>query len=343
MANERTQPEAATERPPHHGPDGRYRNPWPAGRDAPPGQGDLLKWGWERLRERRAPNPDPEELPRGEPEVARPRLASDADELRVTWAGQATFLLQFPGLTVLTDPMFSNRASPIPWAGPRRLAPPGIALDALPPIDVVLISHDHYDHLDAPTVKALGRRFGTSLTWLTPPGYTDWLERRGGRLVKEVDWWEEELLDTGSGTASIRALPARHWTKRRLLDARKRLWCSWSVEAGGRRVYFGGDSGYFPGYQEIGARAGPFDVALLPIGAYEPRWFMKSSHMNPEEAAEAARDVRAGAMVGMHWGTFRLSDEPPLDPPLRARQAWSNLGLPASDLHIPAHGETLHF
>lgn len=332
-----------TERPAHHGPDGRYRNPWAQGPDLPPGQSDLLKWAWERLRGQRASDPAPEELPRGEPELAEPRVPAEAHEVRVTWVGQATFLLQLPGVTLLTDPMFSERASPIRWAGPRRLSPPGLALDALPPVDAVLLSHDHYDHLDAPTVKALNNRFGGSLTWFTPPGYGPWLERRGAAVVKELDWWVEDRLEVGSATATIGALPARHWTKRRLFDARKRLWCSWSVEAGGRRVYFAGDSGYFPGYAEIGERVGPFHVALMPIGAYAPRWFMKTNHMNPEEAAQAARDVRAAAMVGMHWGTFRLSDEPPLDPPRRTRLAWSSLGLPPADLHIPAHGETLYF
>lgn len=331
------------ERPKHHGPNGRYRDPWPAGREAPRGRADLFRWLWQRLRHGRAPNPEPDDLPRAEPELAEPRVPAEADELRVTWVGQATFLVQMPGLTLLTDPMFSDRASPFGWAGPRRFSPPGLTLDALPPIDAVLISHDHYDHLDAPTVASLHDRFGDAVTWFTSLGYDDWFGRRGVSNVISMDWWDRTELAVDGGTASITALPVRHWTRRRMFDARKRLWCSWSVEAAGRRLYFGGDSGYCPGFSEIGERAGPFDVALLPVGAYEPRWFMRPSHMNPEEAAQACRDVGAAAMVGMHWGTFRLTDEPPLEPPRRTRQAWSSLGLPPDDLHIPALGETIHF
>ncbi len=339
----RPPPHAMAERPSHHAPDGRYRNPWPQGRDAPPGEGDLLKWAWERWRGERVADPTPEELPRTEPRLGVPRLRNDAAELRVTWIGHATFLIQLPGVTLLTDPVFSKRASPVQWAGPKRLTPPALELDSIPPVDAILLSHDHYDHLDAPTVRALNERFGSSLTWHAPLGYKRWFDRRGVTEVRELDWWEETRLEGAPANVRIRALPAQHWTKRRPFGTRKRLWCSWSVEMDGRRLYFGGDSGYFPGFTEIGDREGPFDVALLPIGAYAPRWFMKSSHMNPEEAAQAARDLHATAMVGMHWGTFRLTDEPPLEPPRRMRQAWTNLGLPPSDLHIPAFGETLSF
>lgn len=307
------------------------------------GPGDLLQWAWEWWRSERAPNPSPEELPRAQPSLVEPRLPIGSDELRITWVGHATFLLQLPGLTILTDPVFSDRASPVGWAGPRRFSPPGLTLDSLPPVDAVLVSHDHYDHLDAPSVRALNERYGDALTWLTPLGYAKWLTRRGAVRVTELDWWQETRLEVGQGVASIRALPARHWTRRGVFGARKRLWASWSVAASGRAVYFAGDSGYCPAFAEIGERAGPFDVALIPIGAYEPRWFMKASHMNPEEAAQTARDVRAAAMVGMHWGTFRLTDEPPLEPPRRTRRAWSSLGLDDEALHLPALGQTLHF
>lgn len=303
----------------------------------------MLRWAWERWRGTRAADPGPEDLPRAEPELARPRVPADAGEMRITWVGHATLLLQLPGVTVLTDPMFSRRASPLRWAGPKRFSPPGIDLAALPPVDAVVLSHDHYDHLDAPTVDALHERFGAGLRWFTPLGYAPWFARRGVTRVRELDWWHEEPLDVDGAQAAVRALPARHWTRRRVLDARRRLWCSWSVAAGGHRVFFGGDSGYCPGFAEIGERAGPFDVALMPVGAYEPRWFMKTSHMTPEEAAQACRDVGAPAMIGTHWGTFRLTDEPPLEPPRRTRQAWASLGLAASDLHIPALGETLRF
>lgn len=330
-------------RPAHHGPDGRFRNPWRMDSESPSGLGDVLKWMWEHVRSGLPSVPPPEALPRADPRLAEPRAAPDARELRVTWIGHATFLVQAPGVTVLTDPMFGRRASPVRWAGPARFSPPGVALEALPAVDAVLLSHDHYDHLDAGTVDRLHARYGEDLVWFTPLGYSPWFERRGVTRVVELDWWGTADLETPRGHLRIRALPARHWSRRHFRDTGTRLWSSWSLSSGDRRLYFCGDSGYCPGFAEIGEWEDPFDVALMPIGAYEPRWFMKSSHMNPEEAAQACRDVQADHMVGMHWGTFRLTDEPPLEPPVRARRAWSALGLPPERLHIPALGETLCF
>lgn len=342
-----TQPGPGGGPPAHHGPDGRFRNPWALGREAPAGRLDMLKWAWERLRGDLPPDPSPARLGRAEPELARPRLPAESGEWRLTWIGQASFLLQLPGANLLTDPVFGQRASPVAWAGPKRFTPPGVALADLPPIDGVLLSHDHYDHLDARSVAGLRDRFGEALTWFTPLGYARWFARRGVDRVVELDWWEEAVFEPAAGASlRLRSLPARHWTRRHFYDTRKRLWCSWGVEAGGAqgaRIYFGGDSGYGPGFSEIGEREEGFDVALLPIGAYEPRWFMKPAHMNPEEAVQACRDVGAGAMVGMHWGTFRLTDEDPLEPPVRARSAWAAVGRAARDLHIPAHGQTLRF
>jgi N-acyl-phosphatidylethanolamine-hydrolysing phospholipase D len=307
----------------------------------------MLRWTWERLRHGVPPDPAPERIPRTTPEPAVPRLPAGgmaAPELRITWIGHASFLVQLPGINVLTDPVFSDRASPFRRLGPRRFLPPGLALDELPPIDLVLLSHDHYDHLDEPTVTGLRDRFGDDLLWLTPLGYADWFSRRGVGRVVELDWWQEAVVSPeGRPAARVMALPARHWTRRGMRDTRRRLWCSWSVTSSSWRVYFGGDSGYGPGFAEIGGREGPFDVVILPIGAYEPRWFMASSHMTPEEAARAAVDVGAEAVVAGHWGTFRLTDEDPLEPPGRMRSAWATLGLSPSRLHIPSIGETLRF
>jgi N-acyl-phosphatidylethanolamine-hydrolysing phospholipase D len=279
-----SEPEIEAGRPPaHHRPDGRFRNPWPeAARD-----GALRKrihrvaWEWLTRRTPAAPAP-------GALTVVEPNLADRVGEgeVRITWIGHATFLVQLPGLNVLTDPMWSERASPVP-GGFRRFVPPAFALTRLPPIDVVLLSHDHFDHLDQETVLALHSRFGDALTWLTPLGYRRWVARRGVARVTELDWWERADLPGGAFEAV--AAPARHWTRRAPWGTNTRLWCSWAVRPTGPRgprVYFGGDSGYASVFAEIGARLGPFDASLLPIGAYEPRWFMGAAHVTPEASPD---------------------------------------------------------
>jgi N-acyl-phosphatidylethanolamine-hydrolysing phospholipase D len=267
--------------------------------------------------------------------------------------GHATFLLQIGSSTVLTDPIFSARASPFAFAGPSRFLPSPLTVAELPPVDAVVLSHDHYDHLDERSVRALDERFGAGLTWVTPLGYADWFGARGISRVVELDWWQGTEVSVPGGAVGgpvgtapetplrIDAAPAQHWS-RRGLEVNQRLWASFALRSGGRSVYFGGDSGYFNGYAEIGSRLGPFDLALMPIGAYEPRWFMKAAHMNPEEAVQAFRELgQAGAFIGMHWGTFRLTDEAPLEPPERARAAWVKAGLRPEALCEPGIGGTV--
>jgi N-acyl-phosphatidylethanolamine-hydrolysing phospholipase D len=309
----------------------------------------------------RPPNPAPSELPVARPDPARP-VAADGD-VRVTWIGHASTLVQLPALNLLTDPVWSERCSPLRVVGPRRFVPAPLALDELPPVHAVLLSHDHYDHLDRPTVVALHRRFGDGLAWLAPLGHADWLRSLGITRAVELDWWEGAPLPGGRFRAV--AVPARHWTRRRPRQTNKRLWCGWVVvpdrdgtprdgapRGGGTRasgveggpaprVWFAGDSGYCPAFTEIGERLGPFDVSLVPIGAYEPRWFMGSAHMNPEEAVQAYLDAGArGLFIPIHWGTFRLTFEAPLEPPVRVREAWRAAGLPALALRVLRHGET---
>ncbi len=327
-------------RPAHHGPSGRFRNPWPeaAGDDELRKRFREVAWAW--VTRPMPPNPDPGALPLGQSEVARPTC--DEGQARITWIGHATFLVQLPGLNLLTDPVWSTSVSPVPGLGTRRFVPPALALDLLPPIHAVLLSHDHFDHLDRPTVRALHRRFGSGLTWYTPPGYRRWFRLLGVRRVVELDWWARAELPAPG--YELAAAPARHWTRRSPWGTNRRLWCSWAMlptEAAGPSVYFGGDSGYASLFEEIGDRLGPFDASILPIGAYEPRWFMKASHMNPEEAVQAYRDLGgAGAFLAGHWGTFRLTFEPPLEPPGRARDAWREAALDESDLRLLRHGET---
>lgn len=329
-------------RPAHHRTDGRFRIPWPMEEgDRERGFTSLLRWQLGRLRKRPPPNPPPDAFPRAESRIATPR--AEPGEVRITWVGHASFLVQAGGLNLLTDPVWSRRASPSQWVGPARFTPPGVAFDDLPPIDAVLLSHDHYDHLDKPTVRRLRQRFGAGLRWVTPLGYAELLGRWGVTAVTELDWGQTTWLGAEGEPVKVTCLPAQHWTRRRLREMNDRLWAAFALQTGGgRRLFFAGDSGYFAGYGEIGRRHGPFDAALIPVGAYEPRWFMRPAHMNPEEAVQTYRDLGGhGALVPMHWGTFRLTDEDPLEPPERLRAAWSEAALPAEDLALLRHGETL--
>lgn len=352
------------DRPAHHGPDGKYRIPWPLETADQRSGGGVLRWQMERMRAKLPPNPPPSALPLVASDIARPRGADD--EIRITWIGHASFLLQMDGWNVLVDPHFGPRASPFRFMGPKRFVPPGVALDALPPIDAVILSHDHYDHLDEWSVRHLNRRFPTAM-WIAPLGHAAWLRGHGILAASDLDWWDSAILMSGrettvttydesgrptqhpttdrggAGSLTITCAPAQHWTRRRLREYNDRLWGSFAIRtAAGRSVYFGGDSGYFRGYAEIGERLGPFSAVLTPVGAYEPRWFMAPAHMNPEEAVRAYREMGArGAFVPMHWGTFRLTDEDPLEPPVRLRAAWAAAALPPDDLHVLRHGETL--
>lgn len=248
-------------------------------------------------------------------------------------------------MNVLLDPVWSERASPVPFAGPRRHTAPGVALDALPPIDLVLVSHDHYDHLDEPTVKHLVRMH-RSARWLTPLGVGAWLERRGADVVGELDWWDRTTVDA----IDITATPAQHFSGRSIVGRNSTLWGGWSIRAGidaaSPAVFIAGDTGAHPEFGEIARVLGPFDAAFLPIGAYDPRWFMRPVHMDPEDAVTAYEELRAQngdralTFVAMHWGTFKLTDEPLDEPPLRTRAAWERAGLDPALLWIARHGET---
>jgi N-acyl-phosphatidylethanolamine-hydrolysing phospholipase D len=259
-------------------------------------------------------------------------------EPTVTWVGHATLLVQMEHLTFLTDPIWSNRPSPVPFAGPNRYVKPGIAIEDLPPIDFVMISHNHYDHLDVPTLRKLAKRSPDTI-FFVPVGNGKLLRKKGIEQVRELDWGETASIKG----ATIHCLPTQHWSKRSLTDTRKALWSSWAVTGPQRRFYFAGDTGYFEGFKEIGEKLGPFDLAAVPIGAYEPNAMMKVSHMNPEEAVQAAVDIKAERAVAMHFGTFNLSDEPLTEPPLRFKAAAENSSLGVDNSWVLDIGETRRF
>lgn len=250
----------------------------------------------------------------------------------ITWIGHSTMLVRMDGVTFLTDPMFSERASPFGFAGPKRLVPPGVPLDALPPIDFVTLSHDHYDHTDLDSIEALAKR-GTR--FFAGLGMADLVQGRGGQVV-ELDWWQSATV----GPVRIHCVPAQHFSGRSLVGRDRRLWAGWVVEGPTRRFYHAGDTGYFAGFREIRDRLGPVDLAALPIGAYLPPEIMRFVHLDPEEAVRAAGDVGARRVIAMHWGTFDLTDEPLDEPPRRFREAATAAGYDAEHAWVLDVGET---
>lgn len=266
--------------------------------------------------------------------------ANAADELTitVTWVGHATVLVQMHGVTFLTDPIWSNWPSPMPYIGPRRFVEPGIEIDNLPAIDFVVVSHNHYDHLDLPTLKKLAAR-DANTQFFVPLGNARLLNSQGINNVSEMDWGDTATYKN----LTIHCLPTQHWSKRSISDTRKSLWASWAVTGPKKRFYFAGDTGYFPGFKEIGEKLGPFDVAAMPIGAYEPTAMMKASHMDPKEAVMASLDIKADNVLAIHFGTFDLSDEPLAEPPVLFKEAAASTTLGEEKTWVFEIGETREF
>lgn len=241
-----------------------------------------------------------------------PKLEDLADtpsrtRIRLTWIGHSTFLIQHYGLNILTDPIFGD-CQPIPVGRMRRSTAPGIRFEDLPTIHHVLISHSHYDHLDAPTIRALGN----GVRYWVPEGLSPWFRRRGITHCQELGWWQNAKL---SDEVSIHCVPAQHGSARTLFDRNRTHWCGWVIDSAERTAYFAGDTGYSPSFQEIGKRFGGFDAAMIPIGAYTPRWLMHPVHLNPADAVQVHKDVQSRLSIACHWGTFRLADEPLEEPP----------------------------
>jgi N-acyl-phosphatidylethanolamine-hydrolysing phospholipase D len=259
-----------------------------------------------------------------------------------TWIGHSTVLLQLGGINVLTDPVFSQRASPVQWMGPRRVMDPGLPIDALPPIDLVLLSHNHYDHLDRPAVKQISRAHPQA-TWIVPLGLGAYIRGWGPRDIVELDWWQQ----TEAKDVRVTATPARHFSGRGLRDRNRSFWCGFALEKEGKTAFFAGDTAYHPEFGTISSRCGPFDLVMIPIGAYDPRWFMRIIHADPEEAVRIYEDLVAPhrekslpVMLAIHWGSFRLTDEPMDQPPQRAAARWRAVGLNEDRLWIARFGET---
>jgi len=254
---------------------------------------------------------------------------------RITWLGHASFLIQINGQTILTDPFLSEFASPLSWAGPRRFVEPGLAFDNLPQIDIIIVSHNHYDHLDDWTVRSLSSK--QQIHVFVPLGLKEFFQERGYSQVTELDWYQQAKLDNLKFTA----LPAVHDSARSTSDHNQTLWASWLIQTLQLKVYFVGDSAYTKSlYTSIGERFGPFDYVFVPIGAYEPRELMWMSHMTPEEAVSLGRDLKANRLIASHWGTINLSDEPTWEPPNRFRVAGENQGFNKDRLWIMKIGET---
>ena len=288
----------------------------------------VLRWSvWDRITGQRRKTPDRAPVPAFAPDLgtlARP--PEPGEPARITWLGHASFLVQLDGVSLLVDPALR----PTLFGGLGRNVPPGVAIEQLPPIDAVLVTHNHFDHLDLPTLEQVKAPVVAGL------GLERWFRDRG-LFATELGWWETTTVRG----VRVTFVPAQHWSRRGLFDRNRTLWGGFVIQGTRATIYHSGDTAWFRGFAEIGRRFPGIDAALLPIGAYDPAWFMETMHLNPEQALRAFRDLRARTFVAMHWGTFKLADEPLDEPPRRLEAERVRLGLPAERVRIPAVGQTL--
>ena len=298
----------------------------------PPGSiWTALRWSvWGRVTGERRKTPDRAPVPAVAPDLARiARPPEPGEPARITWLGHASFLVQLDGVSLLVDPALGPEIGPS-FRGIPRNVPPGVPIEKLPPIDAALVTHDHYDHLDLPTLQRVKAPIVAGL------GSEPWFRERG-LFATELGWWSTTTVRG----VRVTFVPAQHWSRRGLLDTNRRLWGGFVIEGTRATIYHSGDTAWFGGFAEIGRRFPGIDAALLPIGAYDPAWFMETMHLNPEQALRAFGALGARTLVAMHWGTFKLADEPLDEPPRRLEAERVRLGLPAERVRVPAVGETL--
>ena len=288
----------------------------------------VFKWAVrDKLAGRRRKSPARATVPRVEPDLAALATPPAPGEgARLTWLGHASWLVQLDGVSLLIDPVLRDAINVVI----RRNVPPGVPPEKLPPIAASLVSHNHYDHLDLPSLEQVRAPIVTGL------GHQRVF--RGARLpCTELDWWGS----TKVGAVTVHYVPSQHWSRRGLNDTNEMLWGGFVIDGSSARLYHSGDTAYFEGFKEIGRRYPGIDAAMLPIGAYDPAWFMSKQHMNPEEAVQAFEDLGARRFVAMHWGTFKLTDEPLDEPPQRLDAEWTRRGWTREKLHVLAVGQSL--
>jgi L-ascorbate metabolism protein UlaG (beta-lactamase superfamily) len=325
----------------HHRPEG-FKNRYTEQADNP----GFFKWQWERFTQG-LPRP-PEQPIRGIAADLK-YLQSKHDDVAVTWVGHATVLLQIDGLNVLTDPHWGKRSSPVSFAGPKRHQAPGIPFEDLPHIDAVVISHNHYDHLDLATVSRLMSQRTGPPKFFVPLGVHHWFKENVPGSILEgkaqnvwgMDWGDEFKLPGRTHAAVFKFLAIQHWSARGVFDRSQTLWGSWAILHPNFKFWFSGDLGYSKDTADIGEFLGPFDLAAVAIGAYEPRWFMKGAHLNPPEAVQVMKDLKATQALAIHWGTFEeLTDEPLDQPPKDLNAALRVSGVREDDFRVIKHGQT---
>lgn len=269
---------------------------------------------------------------------AKPEIATTlkTGEISTTYVNHITHLIQVKNLNLLTDPMFSERASPLQFVGPKRARAAGISFPELPRIDVVLISHNHYDHMDKDSIRRLVDK--SNPTFIVPIGNAEKLKKFGASNVIELDWWQSFQVNP---SVKVTVVPAQHWSKRTLFDSNKALWGGFVIESSAKKIYFAGDTGYGDFFKKINKKFGAMDLSFIPIGAYEPRWFMASNHLNPDDAVLAHFDLKSKKTIGTHFGTFKLSDEAIDQPAIDLATARKKYNVSEGDFIATKNGQTI--